>query len=143
MWIMDVRMPPQPAVPVVATPDGQFSATLSTHTPAADLYRRGPGRRKRDTSLFTDLDVDLIHAVTGESVRGVSAEHLSPFASRILTDRRTGALPADVEVTRRYLLATGAAAEAHGAENPFSGATLELALARLASRVAGGVDIVC
>lgn len=144
MWVQDVRLPPQPAVPVVATPDDQMSATLSAHTPADALYRRtGPQGRRRAADRFTPGDIDLIHAVTGESVWSDDDATLSPFAARIAGDRRRGVLAAGREADARYLLGTGRALAEAGRPNPFSGVALDRALAHLALGGQGRVDVSC
>lgn len=147
MWVQDVRMPVQPQVPVVIRPDSGASTHLDVFQLPTDRYE-APARRRRprsDVDSLTAADLDLIYAVTGETVwQGqVTGEQLSPFARQIASDRRSGRLPADVEVSAAYLVRTGSVIEANGGVNPFSGIELDRAIAFLASRSSGHIDIVC
>ena len=70
MWVQDVRMPVQPSVPIVIRPDSGASTRMETFGVPAGLYET-PTRRRRarsDADCLTDSDLDLIYAVTGETV---------------------------------------------------------------------------
>lgn len=147
MWVMDVRLPPQPAVPVVLRQDADAALRSATHNPPPHLYTwRGARRRPDDTMHFIASDVDLIHAVTGETIwpgHLPETATLSPFAHQIAADRRAGTLKTGEDVTPGYLLRVGRVVEANGGRNPFSGLVLEKALLFLTKRQAGRVDVVC
>lgn len=151
MWVQDVRMPPEPAVPVVIRPDSGASTRMETFAPSQGAYDRQARRRPGpagDLEHLTDADLDLVYAVTGETVwrgevRGGLPGPVTGFTRQLAIDRRTGALPAHREVTAAYLVRTGSVIEANGGVNPYSGAHLERALAYLASRGQGRVDIIC
>lgn len=147
MWVQDVRMPVQPQVPVVIRPDSGASTHLDVFRLPTDRYE-APARRRRsrsDVDHLTGTDLDLIYAVTGETVwQGeITGEQLSPFARQIAADRRSGRLPADVDVSAAYLVRTGGVIEANGGANPFCGIELDRAIAFLASRSSGHIDVVC
>lgn len=147
MWVQDVRMPVQPSVPIVIRPDSGASTRMETFGVPVGLYET-PTRRRRarsDADYLTETDLDLIYAVTGETVwQGeVTGEQLSPFARQIASDRRSRRLPADVDVSAAYLVRTGGVIEANGGVNPFSGIELDRAIAYLASRSSGHIDLVC
>ena len=147
MWVQDVRMPVQPQVPIVIRPDSGASTRMETFAVPLSTYGRPTDRRRMraDADWLTDADLDLIYAVTGESVwqEQATGEGLSPFARQIAIDRRTGRLASDVEVSAAYLVRTGAVIEANGGVNPFSGIELKRAIAFLASRSSGHIDVVC
>lgn len=141
MWVMDVRLPPQPAVPVVASLAASTTATTTSRPQNTQVQARAE-RRVAQTATFTSADRNLIYAVTGEDVFLRAIADFSAFAAQILADRRSGRLPTGREITSAYLLATGATLEHMGAPNPFSGALLRRALLYLESRRIGRVDIV-
>lgn len=147
MWVQDVRMPVQPQVPVVIRADSGSSTRMETFGVPVGLYDRPAGRRRLrgDADYLTGSDLALIYAVTGESVwQGeVTGERLSPFAGAIAADRRAGRLAPEVDVSAGYLVRTGAVIEANGGANPFSGIELDRAIAYLASRNRGHIDVVC
>lgn len=147
MWVQDVRMPVQPQVPIVIAPGSGASTRMETFAVPLSAYERPAGRRRMrtDTDWLTDADRDLIYAVTGESVwqEQATGVELSAFARQISFDRRTGRLPSEVEVSVGYLVRTGGVIEANGGDNPFSGIELDRALAFLASRSSGHIDVVC
>ncbi len=148
MWVQDVRMPPEPAVPIVIRPDSGASTRMESFSPSQGGYDREAYRRpgpQGDLVHLTDGDVALIRAATGESIwpgaeRGGLTGPISGFTRQIAIDRRTGRLPASIDVSATYLLRTGAVIEANGGVNPFAGAHLERALAYLDARGAGRID---
>lgn len=142
MYVMDVRLPVQPAVPVVASLAAGTTATNTSRPEDPRIRERGERRPAGRGGAFTPADRDLVYAVTGEDVALAQVADLSPFAGQILTDRRAGRLPAGREITAAYLLRTGATLEQMGAPNPFSGAHLRRALLFLESRTSGRIDIV-
>lgn len=145
MYVVDVRIPPQPVVPVVAKAEAGTCSTTTTKTPLERLYdRRGPRRSGPAGQLLTEADRELIRVVTGENLWGAvefDLGELSTFATQILLDRRTGPLPPSAEVTVEYLERRGRALTPMGLLNPFSGATLQRAVRYLVSKETGGVDI--
>lgn len=143
-------MPPQPAVPVVIKADSGASARMAAFSPSQGSYERDALRRcgpRDDLAFLTDSDLHLIHASTGERIwRGAAATAAQPvtaFTGQIALDRRTGTLRDGTDVTAIYLVRTGSVIEANGGVNPFSGLHLERALAYLAGRCDGRVDIIC
>lgn len=149
MWVQDVRMPPEPGVPVVIKADSGASARMESFAPSQGSYERDALRRTGspgDLAFLTDSDLDLIHATTGERIwrgAGASTQPVTAFTRQIAVDRRAGTLKAGAEVTAAYLVRTGSVIEANGGVNPFSGVHLQRALAYLAGRRDGRVDVVC
>lgn len=150
MWVQDVRMPPQQAVPVVIRADSGASTRMETFSPSQGSYDREALRRPGpigDLDHLTDSDLDLIYAVTGERIyRNAPRDEPQPvtaFTRQIGVDRRNGTLAPQTEVTAQYLVRTGAVIEANGGMNPFSGLHLQRALTYLASRRDGRIDVVC
>ncbi|MDO5696603.1 MAG: hypothetical protein Q4G51_01390 [Dermatophilus congolensis] len=145
MYVVDVRLPPQPVVPVVAKAEPGTSSTTTTKTPLERLYdRRAPRRGGASHELLTEADRELIRAVTGENLWGASEfdlKEVSGFATQILLDRRSGPLPPSSEVTVAYLERRGRALAPLGLLNPFSGDALQRAVRYLVSKEAGGIDI--
>ena len=145
MYVVDVRLPPQPVVPVVAKAEPGTCSTTTTRTPLERLYDRRPPRRAGSTGdLLTEADRELIRVVTGENLWGASdydIGELSTFATQILLDRRSGPLPPSAEITVEYLERRGRALAPLGLLNPFSGSTLQRAVRYLVSKESGGVDI--
>ena len=145
MYVVDVRIPPQPVVPVVAKAEPGTCSTTTTKTPMERLYDRRTSRRVGATNeLLTEADRELIRVVTGENLWGmtdVDIGELSMFATQILLDRRTGPLPPSAEVTVEYLERRGRSLAPLGLLNPYTGATLQRAIRYLTSKETGGVDI--
>ncbi|WP_168583671.1 hypothetical protein [Gephyromycinifex aptenodytis] len=141
MWVIDVRLPPQPAVPVVASLAASTTATTTARPQDPHIWERF-GRRSRASAGFSSADRNLLYAVTGEDVLTLPVPQLSPFAAQILLDRQSGRLRSGREVTASYLLGTGSTLEQNGAKNPFSGALLQRALSYLQTQQTGRVDIV-
>ncbi len=145
MYVVDVRLPPQPVVPVVARAEASTCSTTTTKAPLERLYDRKAPRRPGDVhELLTDDDRRLIYAVTGENLWGIldlGALALSGFAAQIVLDRRSGPLPPGTEVSAGYLERRGRALAPMGLLNPFAGEQLRRALRYLASREQGGIDI--
>ncbi len=147
MWVMDVRLPPEPAVPVVPK-SAPGAGTLTTpRTPLEHRYDRARRRFEPDRllGLFTGADLELVRAATGQDLRPgrrADDEPLSDFATQLLFDRRSGRLHRHREVTSGWLLAMSAALARMGAANPYAGDPLRRALRYLRSREAGGIDVV-
>lgn len=145
MYVVDVRIPPQPVVPVVAKAEPGTCSTTTTKTPMERLYDRRTSRRGgASNELLTEADRELIRVVTGESLWGTTdfdLGELSSFATQILLDRRTGPLPPSVEVSVEYLERRGRSLAPLGLLNPYSGPTLQRAIRYLTSKETGGVDI--
>lgn len=143
MLVQDVRMPIQPAVPVVASPSPGATATNTGR--AEEDPRLKWGARTRGAGLaadFTDLDRALIRAVTGEDVGLVGDGDLSPFATQILLDRRHRRLPPGREIDLSYLMRTSRRLAGLGEHNPFSGDALNRAVQFVQSRATGRLDVV-
>lgn len=143
MIVQDVRMPIQPAVPVVASPSPGATATntgRAEEDPRLKWGARGAGAAR--AADFTDLDRALIRAVTGEDVGVISDADLSPFATQILLDRRHRRLPRGREVDLDYLTRTHRRLSGLGDANPFSGAQLRRAVEFVRGRAGGRLDVV-
>ncbi|NYD99288.1 hypothetical protein BJY21_000473 [Kineosphaera limosa] len=131
--------------------DSGASTRMESFSPTQGRYDREAARRPGplgDLDHLTDSDLDLIYAVTGERIfrptpHGRPAQAVTPFTRQIAVDRRSGALLPHVEVSAQYLVRTGAVIEANGGVNPFTGLHLQRALAYLASRREGRIDVVC
>lgn len=141
MWVMDVRLPVQPAVPVVASLAASTTATTTSRPQDPQIHERSERRAGRMPG-FSSADRNMLYAVTGEDVFLLAIIDLSAFAAQVLADRRSGRLLSGREITPSYLLGTGATLEQMGAPNPFSGAPLRRALIYLESRQTGRIDIV-
>lgn len=143
MIVMDVRMPVQPAVPVVQSLAAGASATTTSRPEDPHVTGRDRRAAARSHQGFTAGDRALCYAVTGEDVWAIDDDlALSPFAAQLLADRRGGTLPSTKEVSSAYLLRVGAHLDSIGAPNPYSGAHLRRALLFLESRTTGRVDVV-
>ncbi|MDO5628912.1 MAG: hypothetical protein Q4G43_11385 [Mobilicoccus sp.] len=141
-YVHDVRMPVQPAVPVVHAP--QAGATATNTGKAEEDPRLQWGARAVDgrSGSYTDLDRALIRAVTGEDVELLPDAELSPFALHILTDRRHHRLTPGHEIDLDYLARSHRRLSGLGAANPFSGDQLQRAVDFVRSRSEGRLDVV-
>ena len=141
MFVQDVRMPVQPAVPVVQALSSGATAT-NTEKAKEDPRLVWGGSNKRGRNVgFSPLDRSLIRAVTGEDVEIITPPDLSAFAFQILTDRHNGRLPAGREVDLDYLSRTHRRLLGLGEANPFAGALLKRAVQFVESRASGRIDI--
>lgn len=141
MYVQDVRLPMQPAVPIVQAPPPGTTATNTGKATEDPRLVWGGGRATRRGLGFSVLDRALIHAVTGENVEMMAPADLSAFSRQILTDRGNGRLPAGREIDVDYLYRTGRRLAGLGDANPFAGALLQRALQFVQGREGGRLDL--
>ena len=91
-----------------------------------------------DLDYLTDADRALIHAATGETIKPGQEPHerpLSAFAMQLAVDRRAGLLPRGAAPSADYLRRRrDALDELQVPANPFTGSTLQRALAFVAAQ---------
>lgn len=140
--VQDVRLPVQPAIPVVHSPSAGATATHTGKPEEDPRLKWGARAQHVRAGDYTALDRALIRAVTGEDVDALREAELSAFATQILLDRRKNRLTPGREVDVDYLTRTSRRLSGLGERNPFSGAQLRRAMQFVQGREGGRVDIV-